>query len=492
MRVARRAALVLSFALAGTGLTACSSEDAPIQSNLQLADAGAAPVVIDASDASAASIATSNQLFASSELAYVATPETIEALADDAQANRAPLLVAGSGLAAELDRLGVTTVAAVEPDAVGDLGDRATVAVNPDGVDPAVSPASATEQAPASNVVLLTDGDVDPSVAAAVQANVDVVGGSTTSLPGGDPRVTSETVAVAKDHAEATVLALGESFGSSEVFAARFTSAATQPELPGGGQLPLENKMLIAEYGHPGAPVLGVLGERDLDEAVEHTKAQAAEYEGLTDKVIVPTFELITTVASAYRGDDGNYSVETDPEDLRPWVERAGEEGIYVVLDLQPGTSNFLDQAKLYEDLLKLPHVGLALDPEWKLLPGQRHLEQIGSVDAAEINATLDWLAELTASNALPQKVVVLHQFRTDMMPDRENVDVSHDELALVVHVDGHGSPAAKFDTWEWLLEGLQPEIQLGWKNFIDEDKPMLTPEQTVEIEPHPVFVSYQ
>ena len=40
---------------------------------------------------------------------------------------------------------------------------------------------------------------------------------------------------------------------------------------------------------------------------------------------------------------------------------------MYVVLDLQPGRSNFLDQAKLYEPLLRLPHVGLALDPEWRL-----------------------------------------------------------------------------------------------------------------------------
>ena len=40
---------------------------------------------------------------------------------------------------------------------------------------------------------------------------------------------------------------------------------------------------------------------------------------------------------------------------------------MYVVLDLQPGRTDFLTQAKRYEPLLALPHVGLALDPEWRL-----------------------------------------------------------------------------------------------------------------------------
>ena len=56
------------------------------------------------------------------------------------------------------------------------------------------------------------------------------------------------------------------------------------------------------------------------------------------------------------------------------------------MLDLQPGRTDFLTQAKLYAELLKQPHVGLALDPEWRLKPDQVHLVQIGSVSAEEIN----------------------------------------------------------------------------------------------------------
>ena len=72
---------------------------------------------------------------------------------------------------------------------------------------------------------------------------------------------------------------------------------------------------------------------------------------------------------------------EADVEVLRPWVEAAGEAGMYVVLDLQPGRTDFVTQAERYRSLLELPHVGLALDPEWRLGPGDVHLTQIGSVN---------------------------------------------------------------------------------------------------------------
>ena len=52
-------------------------------------------------------------------------------------------------------------------------------------------------------------------------------------------------------------------------------------------------------------------------------------------------------------------------------VEAAAEHGVYVVLDLQPGRQDFLSQAQQYQELLELPNVGLALDPEWRLGPDQ-------------------------------------------------------------------------------------------------------------------------
>ena len=69
----------------------------------------------------------------------------------------------------------------------------------------------------------------------------------------------------------------------------------------------------------------------------------------------------IATVASASAGSDGNYSNEVPVSVLKPWIDAARAAGIYVVLDLQPGRSDFLSQAKLYTALLTQPNVGLAL-----------------------------------------------------------------------------------------------------------------------------------
>lgn len=173
-------------------------------------------------------------------------------------------------------------------------------------------------------------------------------------------------------------------------------------------------------------------------------------------------------------------------------MDAAGEAGVYVILDLQPGTTDFLTQAKIYAELLAEPHVGLALDPEWRLKPGQRHMRQIGSVDVDEVNAVADWLAGLTRDRQLPQKVLMLHQFRTSMIRDRQRLDVGHDELAVVLHADGNGTPGQKDATWDAIRAGAPAGVAWGWKNFYDEDAPTLTPQQTYQVDPVPDLVSYQ
>jgi hypothetical protein len=290
-----------------------------------------------------------------------------------------------------------------------------------------------------------------------------------------------------------TVVALGAGFAAEEGLDWKLESAATGEQLPGGGQLLFPGHFIVALYGSPGGGALGVLGEQDLPASIERARDTAAPYESLVqDATVVPAFEIIVTVASASAGPDGNYSAELPVEDVRPWVEAAGEAGLYVVLDLQPGRTDFLTQAEQYRSLLELPHVGLALDPEWRLRPDQVHLQQIGQVGIDEVNRVVTWLADLTRENDLPQKLMILHQFQVRMVPGREQLDTSRDELALMVHVDGQGSQPAKQDTWRTLRQTEPDEVAWGWKNFYDEDVPMLTPEGTVAVEPRPDLISYQ
>jgi hypothetical protein len=60
-----------------------------------------------------------------------------------------------------------------------------------------------------------------------------------------------------------------------------------------------------------------------------------------------------------------------------------------------------------------------------------------------------------------------------------------------MVHADGFGTQGMKRDTWNAMRQN-SPNVYWGWKNFIDEDKPMLDPAQTMQVSPDIVFVSYQ
>ncbi|MCY3575697.1 MAG: hypothetical protein OXH53_00115 [bacterium] len=265
-------------------------------------------------------------------------------------------------------------------------------------------------------------------------------------------------------------------------------------EIPGGGLLMFESgfdRRLVALYGHPATSGLGVLGEQGPDAGVERIRSIAEGYDA-DGSVVLPTFEIIATVASASAGADGDYSVGTYRDDIRPWIETAAANDMYVVLDLQPGRTDFLTQAKIYEEFLRLPHVGLALDPEWRLKPHQVHLEQVGTVDSAEINRVVEWLAGIVREEALPQKLLIVHQFQFSMITNREHIDTPP-ELAVLIQMDGQGSMRAKYASWNSLTgEPDADQFYWGWKNFYDEDHPNATTEQVLELTPTPVFVSFQ
>jgi hypothetical protein len=388
---------------------------------------------------------------------------------------------------AELSRSEQVPLLEVERDveSTGGPGSAPEPAEPSEGQLPRVTPPE-----PAAGTVVLTIPD--PAAVAAV-ATARAAGADVVVLPAPDPRAHGPAIERLAAGRSDQVLGLGGAFGPQERFADRVAVASTGVQLPGGGQLVLPGKRYVALYGHPGSKALGVLGEQGPDASVDRAVSLAAEYAAVRQDVpVVPTFEIITTIADAVPGPDGDYSAEATIEHLLPHVEAAGRSGVYVVLDLQPGYTDFLTQAKRYEELLALPHVGLALDPEWRLAPGQRHMQQIGRVGADEVNAVGDWLAELVRERRLPQKMLLLHQFKVFMLEERERIVADREELAVVTQMDGHGPPSTKNETWNIILRDPPAGMTFGWKNFYDEDSPTLTPAQTLAVEPTPVFISYQ
>ena len=270
---------------------------------------------------------------------------------------------------------------------------------------------------------------------------------------------------------------------------------ANGAQVPGGGFtiLPADGRRrYVAFYGHPETEALGALGEQGPAETLQRMQTFLDAYSG-DGYQTVPTFEMIASVASAGPTDDGDYSFEWPISTFEEWIDTARENGAYVILDLQPGREDFLSQAMFYEELLKLPFVGLALDPEWRLKPDQVHLQQVGQVDASEVNQVIHWLADLVRDNGLPQKMIIVHQFRTSMIQNREILE-QRPELQLVIQMDGDGTEAQKDSTFSQLKAGAEGAFwSWGWKNFFDEDEPgPPTPESTMGKDPSPVYVSYQ
>lgn len=393
--------------------------------------------------------------------------------------------------AAEISRLRAERVLAMGSSLAPELARDVEVPVL---ADPARLPAVGRAAPVSSVAVLLQDrgGGGRDTLSSAVAASAAAAGAIVIPVAGGDVRSDPKAIEQLAARKPARVLAVGREFGPVDQLARRVAVAKTGVELPGGGQVLFPGRRLVALYGHPGTGALGVLGEQDLDASIARAKKMAASYQPLSTVPVVPAFEIIATVADSAPGPDGDYSSESAVAALRPWVEKAGREGLYVVLDLQPGRAKLLDQAKRYAPLLKLPYVGLALDPEWQLTATQRPLQQVGGVDAAEINAVSAWLSDLAGANQLPQKLLVLHQFRLSMIRHEHDLDLHHDNVQILIHMDGQGGQPDKDATWRSVTRAAPKQIPFGWKNFYDEDHPMLTPAQTMTKKPAPLMISYQ
>ena len=111
---------------------------------------------------------------------------------------------------------------------------------------------------------------------------------------------------------------------------------------------------------------------------------------------MLPALELIAVIANADAGQDGMYRARQPDAVIRRYLRAARRAKALLLLDIQPGRSDFFTEATRLEKWLSEPDVGLALDPEWRVGPGEVPGQVIGSVDSREVNATTAWLDELT------------------------------------------------------------------------------------------------
>ena len=134
--------------------------------------------------------------------------------------------------------------------------------------------------------------------------------------------------------------------------------------------------------------------------------------------------------------------------------------------------------------------MGLALDPEWSMKPPLLPGQEIGSTDAATVNAVSRYLSGIVRRHDLPQKLLVVHRFTHDMIRDEHDLE-RNPGVALVVNVDGFGDQPNKIAKYREFTGDLRRRYN-GFKLFYNEDLNLMKPNQVLRLRPQPDLVVYE
>ena len=206
----------------------------------------------------------------------------------------------------------------------------------------------------------------------------------------------------------------------------RTTAVSTQPkpkpppQLPRGGRQILPHYRVVAYDGAPQTPVLGPLGVGTPDQAAAKLNRQADAYD-TRPRPVLPAMELITTIAQRDAGLDGNYNARQEDDVIADYLAAARRAKMLLILDIQPGQSSFMTEVHHFGSGCAQPDVGIALDPEWSMQPGEVPGTVIGSTTPpSSIRSPTTWPA--SSKYKLPQKLLMVHQFTSDMIKNRGQI----------------------------------------------------------------------
>ena len=225
------------------------------------------------------------------------------------------------------------------------------------------------------------------------------------------------------------------------------TTTIPAPTEPGGGYFIIPGRMIVAFYGAPGGGNLGILGQETPKDMWPKLMAQIEPYQQSNTEVL-PAYELITFIAQGSPQPDGTYSSRLPDAVIQQYLNVVKKHHGLLILDIQPGRGSFLSDAKTLTPFLTQPDVALALDPEWNVNTTQVPGQIIGTATADQINQVSAWLEQLVVTNHLPQKLLLIHQFKNSMIQDKAEV-VAQPDLAIVFNMDGFGNWKGKTTSYQ-------------------------------------------
>lgn len=257
--------------------------------------------------------------------------------------------------------------------------------------------------------------------------------------------------------------------------------------LPNGATEVLPSHRVVSLYGAPQMKGT-ILGRLSPFQAWRQVRTETERYRFPRDRPPIRAFELVVTIATADRGRDGLYRFRQSQSTIATYLRAARRARARLVLDIQPGRSPFPSEVRALERWLREPDVDLALDPEWNVgrygVPGRTD----GSVDAKTVNGVSYQLARLMRRYRLPQKLLVIHQFRRASVRYESQIR-RRQAVATTLSFDGIGRPSAKVAGYEALSSS---RLFNGLCLFYRLDRPLMSPSSVMRLDPRPNYVVYQ
>lgn len=272
-----------------------------------------------------------------------------------------------------------------------------------------------------------------------------------------------------------------------------FDASASPPPAPATGPAPFANgSQMVTYYGWPHSNGMGVLGTFDSpQDAAKSLAGETALVDSLNGaRGATGAMDLIYGMVSSDPGPDGIYVRYLDHDTTQSYIDAAKQNGEQVILDMQIGRGNVLDEVKKTEPFLGNANVHVAIDPEYAVGPNGIPIETAGHITGDDINQAQEYLDKFVQDHHLPPKMLVVHQYMTDTISNTGNIK-QLPNVSLVLDMDGIGAPADKLSMYQKFAE--QPWVQKrSYMVFLRADSTVSSEQQVLALNPSPDMIAFQ
>ncbi len=266
---------------------------------------------------------------------------------------------------------------------------------------------------------------------------------------------------------------------------------------PAPGSLLPANR-IVAYYGNPHSKKMGVLGEYPESQMLPMLDKTVKEWKAADPSTpVIPAIHLVAVVAQGAAGPDGGWRRRESAQTIEQAYGWAQSRKGLLFVDIQAGHSTLQQELPLLMKYIERPDVHVGIDPEFYMhykREGLRPSSKVGQMMASDVNYVIQTLDKLVQDKKLPPKILIVHRFRADMVPDAENIKPTKN-VQVVMDMDGWGPPWLKFDSYRDYIVAHPVEFtgfKLFYHNDVKKGDGLLTPGEVLRLRPKPLYIQYQ